>query len=87
MPDLTHPAFHPLAVDDELLLAMYELELSTAVRQGQPPRTRQCSAIDGVPRPSQRCPEETSDSRASEQTLGRSKPLRVYSRSPPAHRH
>ena len=83
MPPLTHSAFNPLVVDDELLLAMYELELSTAARQDQPPRARKYCATGGVPRPSQRCPGEMFADGAGEQSLHRPKPLRVYSRSPP----
>jgi len=83
MPALTHSALNSLVVDDELLLAMCELELSTAARQDQPPRARKYCAAGGVPRPSQRCPEEMIAAGASEQSLHRPKPLRVYSRSPP----
>lgn len=77
------PVFHPLVIDDELLLAIYELELSTAPRQDQPPRARPRTALDGVPRPSQRCPEAENDTRVSEGSVRAIGPARVYSRSPP----
>lgn len=80
------PVFHPLVIDDELLLAIYELELSTAPRQDQPPRARPRTALDGVPRPSQRCPEGQNDSRVSEGSVRSLEPARVYSRSPPINR-
>ncbi len=78
--------FPPLVIDDELLLAIYELELSTAPRRYQPPRARPRTALDGVPRPSWRCPEGTNDSRARKSSVRRVGPVRVYSRSPPIDR-
>ena len=73
----------PLVADDELLLAIYELEVSTASRQHQPPRSHLCTSIEDVPRPSQRCPEGTNEVRTIQRSVRRAGPVRVYSRSPP----
>ncbi len=80
------PVLQPLVIDDELLLAIYEFELSTAPRQDQPPRARLRTALDGVPRPSWRCPEVAKDNRAGESSVRSIGTARVYSRSPPIDR-
>ncbi|GEM_PF-2450109 len=86
MSSFMDPVFQPLVIDDELLLAIYELELSTAPRQNQPPRARPRTALDGVPRPSWRCPEAENDSRTSQSSVRRIGPAKVHSRSPPIDR-
>lgn len=86
MSALSDTVFSPLVIEDELLLAIYELELSTAPRQDQPPRSHQYTAIDGVPRPSQRCPEGMNEIRAGHCSVHQAKPTLVYARSPPTHR-
>ena len=80
---LIDQGFYPSIIDDQLLLAMYELELSATTGQDQPPRSPGCTAIDGVPRPRQRCSERHGYCGACEGVIRKVGPLRVYSRSPP----
>ncbi|MNW48150.1 hypothetical protein D3C74_255000 [compost metagenome] len=86
MSSFIDPVFQPLVIDDELLLAIYELELATAPRQDQPPRAYLRTVLDGVPRPSKRCLETENNTRAREGPVHGIGPVRVYSRSPPVDR-
>ena len=83
MPALIDSLCNPLVINDELLLAIYELELSKAPRQNQPPRSLLLTATVDVPRPGGQRPEGTSETRTTHRTVRRSGRVRVYSRSPP----
>lgn len=76
--------FCPVIIDDSLLLAMYELELSAGRSQDHPPRPPGCAVIDNVPRPFHNYGPKDGNCWAGEEALVRAGPLRVYSRSPPA---
>lgn len=76
--------FCPVIIDDSLLLAMYELELSAETSQDHPPRLPRCAVIDNVPRPFHNYGPKDGNCWACEEALVRAGPLRVYSRSPPA---
>lgn len=76
--------FCPVIIDDSLLLAMYELELSAGRSQDHPPRPPGCAVIDNIPRPTPKCLTGDGNCWACEEALVRAGPLRVYSRSPPA---
>jgi hypothetical protein len=71
-------------IDDQLLLAMYELELSAGTSPDYPPWSPGCAVIDNIPRPTPKCLTGDGNCWAREESLCRVGPLRVYSRSPPA---
>lgn len=76
--------FCPVIIDDPLLLAMYELELSAETSQDHPPRPPGCAVIDNIPRPFQSYWAGDGYCWAGEEELVRVGPLSLYSRSPPA---
>lgn len=76
--------FCPVIIDDSVLLAMYELELSAGMSQDRPPRPPGCAVIDDVPLPFQSYWAGDGNCWVCEEELVRVGPLSLYSRSPPA---